>query len=45
MVDAQFEKGNAEIQIGAVKNGAQWRIEGFHINSSTLMRSLVGFSS
>lgn len=41
----RFEKGDAEIRIGAIKNGSQWRIEGFHINSSTLMRSLVGFSS
>lgn len=44
-VRATFERGDADIQIGIVKDGAQWRIEGFHINSSTLMRSLVGFSS
>jgi hypothetical protein len=45
MVHAQFEKGDADIQIGVVKNGSHWRIEGFHIDSSTLMRSLVGFRS
>lgn len=41
----RFEKGDAEIRIGAIKSGSQWRIEGFHINSSILMRSLVGFRS
>ncbi len=44
-VHAQFEKGDADIQIGIVKDGSQWRIEGFHINSSTLMRSLADFRS
>ncbi len=44
-VRAQFEKGDADILVGVVKNGSQWRIEGFHINSGTLMRSLVGLKS
>jgi hypothetical protein len=44
-VEAQFEKGVAEIRIGAVKDGSQWRIEGFHIDSAALMRSLVGLRS
>jgi len=42
---AAFEKGDADILVAAVKNGAEWRIEGFHINSSALMRSLVGWRS
>jgi hypothetical protein len=44
-VKATFEKGDADIRVGLVKVGAQWRIEGFHIDSATLMRSLVGFTS
>jgi hypothetical protein len=40
-----FEKGDAEIQIAAVKNGREWRIEGFHVNSSVLMKSLIGVRS
>jgi hypothetical protein len=44
-VRATFEKGDADIQVGLVKVGSHWRIEGFHIDSSTLMRSLVGFTS
>jgi hypothetical protein len=39
---ASFEKGDADIAIAAVKDGAGWRVEGFHINSTTLMRNLVG---
>jgi hypothetical protein len=42
---AKFEKGNADVQIAAVKNGSTWGIEGFHIQSSTLMRGLVGVRS
>ena len=37
-----FEKGDADILIAAIKNGSEWRIEGFHISSTALMRSLVG---
>ncbi len=42
---ATFEKGNAEFEILAIKNGAEWQIEGFHINSNALMKSLVGLRS
>lgn len=42
---AAFEKADAEIQIVAVKNGPEWHIEGFHINSSALMKRLVGLKS
>ena len=42
---ATFEKGNADIVVTAVKVGSDWQIEGFHINSSTLMRGLIGAHS
>jgi hypothetical protein len=42
---ATFEKGDADIVVTAVKVGADWRIEGFHINSTTFMRALVGTRS
>lgn len=42
---AMFENGDAEIQIAAVKNGAEWRIEGFRVNSSVLTKRLVGTRS
>lgn len=44
-VKATFEKGSADIQVGIVKAGSHWEIEGFHVDSSTLMRSLVGLRS
>jgi hypothetical protein len=44
-VHAQFEKGDADIRISIIKNGSDWRIEGFHIDSAVLMRSLVGLQS
>lgn len=44
-VHAKFEKGDAEIRIGMVKSGSEWRIEGFHINSAQLMRNLTGLRS
>lgn len=40
-----FEKGNADIVVNAVRSEAGWQIEGFHINSSALMRTLVGARS
>lgn len=40
-----FEKGDADIVVNAVKNASGWQIEGFHINSTTLMRTLVGARS
>ena len=42
---ATFEKGNADIVVTAVKVGSDWQIEGFHINSTTLMRGLIGAHS
>lgn len=42
---ASFEKGNAEIVVTAVKVGADWHIEGFHINSTAFMRALIGTRS
>lgn len=44
-VDAKFEKGDAEIRISLVKDGPQWRIQGFRIESATLTHSLVGLRS
>ena len=40
-----FQKGDAEIKLLLVKQGDAWMIEGFHINSSALMRRLVGMRS
>ena len=45
IAQAMFEKGVAEFQIIAVKHGAAWQIEGFHVNSSALMKRLVGTRS
>jgi hypothetical protein len=45
IAQAMFERGAAEFQIVAVKNGAAWQIEGFHINSAALMKRLVGTRS
>jgi hypothetical protein len=42
---ATFEKGDADIVVNAVKVGSDWHIEGFHINSTTFMRALVGTRS
>lgn len=42
---ATFEKGNADIVVTAVKVGSDWHIEGFHINSTTFMRALIGARS
>ena len=35
----------AEIKLLLIKQGDAWMIEGFHINSSALMRQLVGMRS
>jgi hypothetical protein len=40
-----FEKGDADIIVTAVKSTSGWQIEGFHINSTALMRTLVGARS
>ncbi len=42
---ASFEKGDADIIISVVKSESGWQIEGFHINSTALMRTLVGTRS
>jgi hypothetical protein len=42
---ATFEKGDVHFLIGMVKSGLEWRIEGFHINSDVLTKSLVGARS
>jgi CHASE1-domain containing sensor protein len=42
---ATFEKGDADIVVSLVNGAAGWRIEGFHINSTALMRTLVGTRS
>ena len=40
-----FEKGDADIIVSAVKAASGWQIEGFRINSTALMRTLVGTRS
>jgi hypothetical protein len=40
-----FEKGDADVRLDLVKDGMVWTIEGFHIDSSVLMKSLVGTRS
>jgi hypothetical protein len=45
IAQAMFERGAAEFQIAAVKNGVAWKIEGFHLNSPALMKRLVGTRS
>lgn len=45
IAEATFEKGDAEIQVLAVKHGDAWRIEGFHINSAALMKRMVALKS
>ncbi len=42
---AHFEKGDADIVVSAVKTVSGWQIEGFHVNSTALMRTLVGVRS
>jgi hypothetical protein len=41
----RFQGGEAEIKLLLVKQGDDWMIEGFHINSTALMRRLVGLRS
>ena len=38
VVDAEFEKGSAEIKVGLVLHDDQWQIESFWVNSEALMR-------
>lgn len=45
IVEVSFEKDDAKIQVLAVKTGDAWRNEGFHINSSALMKRMVGLKS
>jgi len=45
IAQVSFAKGDAEIQVVAVKTGDAWRIKGFHINSSALMKHMVGLKS
>lgn len=45
IAEASFTKGNAEIQVLAVKSGDAWRIDGFHINSAALMQRMAGLKS
>lgn len=40
-----FEKGDADIIVSVVKTDASWQIQGFHIDSTALMRTLVGTRS
>jgi transposase len=42
---AHFQNGDADLQFVLVKQGDEWMIEGFHINSSALMQKLVGTRS
>lgn len=42
---AHFQNGDADLQLVLVKQGDEWMIEGFHINSSALMQKLVGTRS
>ncbi|MGB7257429.1 MAG: hypothetical protein WBD48_05075 [Pseudolabrys sp.] len=45
VAQCHFQKGDAVIQVALVKQGDTWMIEGFHINSSVLMKRLVGLKS
>jgi hypothetical protein len=40
-----YRNGDASVRIALVKRGDTWMIEGFRINSNTLMRRLVGMRS
>jgi hypothetical protein len=42
---AHFRKGDAAISVALVKVGDDWMIEGFHVNSPALLKSLVGVRS
>ena len=41
----RFQNGDADLQLVLVKQGDAWMIEGFHINSTALMKNLVGTTS
>jgi hypothetical protein len=45
MAKTRFEKGDADVRLDLIKDGMVWTIEGFHIDSSVLMKSLVGTRS
>ena len=45
IANCSFQKGNAEIRITLVKQGDTWLIRGFHINSTAMMKRLVGVRS
>jgi hypothetical protein len=45
VANCSFQRGNAQVQIALIKQGDRWMIEGFHINSSALMKRLVGVRS
>jgi hypothetical protein len=42
---AHFQNGDADLQFVLVKQGDEWMVEGFHINSSALMQKFVGTRS
>jgi hypothetical protein len=45
VAQAKFMKGSAELQVALTKIDGLWKIEGFHINSSELMKTMTGRSS
>jgi hypothetical protein len=42
---AHFQKGDAEVTVMLVKSGDAWTIEGFHVSSPALVKSLIGVKS